>query len=137
MVLPVEIRFRNMRSSEAIEAAVREHAEKLDRFHPRITSCRVMVEASHRRHEKGVVFHVRVDLTVPGRELCAHAEPTPHHFHEDVYIAIREAFDEIRRELQDDLRRRRGYVKGHEPGAEETETTESRGARAAGPARGA
>lgn len=136
MVLPVEVRFRNMRSSEAIEAAVREHADKLDRFHPRITSCRVMVEALHRRHEKGVVFHVRVDVTVPGHELVAKSEPAPHHLHEDVFIAVRDAFDEIRRELQDEIRRRRGYVKGQPPQSGEEESAAAPPPGAPGPTRG-
>ncbi len=118
MILPVEVRFRHMRPSDAIEAAVREHAEKLDRFHPRITSCRVMIEEIHGgQHHKGAVFHVRVDVTVPGRELVARSEPPPQHHHEDVFLAVRNAFDEIRRELQDDSQLRRGYVKAHAPPA--------------------
>ena len=139
MLLPVEVKFRHMRSSDTIEAAVREHAAKLDRFHPHITSCRVMIEAIHPGHPKSAVFHVRIDVTVPGRELVARSEPPPQHFHEDVFIAVRDAFDEIRRELQDDARRRRGYVKTHAPGtleealAEPSAATQGEGATASEP----
>ena len=115
MLLPVEIRFRHMRSSAAIEASVREHAAKLDRFHPHLTSCRVMIEELHGGHHKGAVFHVRIDVTVPGHELVAHSEPPPQHVHKEVHLALRDAFDEMRRELQDDIQRRRGEVKSHEP----------------------
>jgi ribosome-associated translation inhibitor RaiA len=114
MIIPIEVTFRGLDRSEAIEAAVREHATKLDAFHPRIMSCRVMVEASHHRHTKGTVHHVRIDVRVPGAELVAGAEPAPGHFHEDVYVAVREAFDEVRRELEDHARRQRGDVKAHE-----------------------
>jgi len=115
MLLPVEVTFRHMPPSESLEAAVREHAAKLDRFHSRITSCRVMVEVLHQRHFKGSVFHVRIDVTVPGAELVASSEPPPQHFHEDVHIAIRDAFDRMRRELQDLARKSRGFIKSHEP----------------------
>ncbi len=119
MLLPVEVTFRHMSPSESLEAIVREHAAKLDHFYSRITSCRVMVEVLHQRHVKGSVFHVRVDVTVPGAELVASSEPPPQHFHEDVHIAIRDAFDRMRRELQDHVHKARGDVKSHEPAGEE------------------
>lgn len=115
MVIPLEVTFRNMARSDAIEAAVRERAAKLDRFHSRIMSCHVIVEELHRRSRTaGTVYHVRVDVTVPGRELVAHKEPAPQRFQEDVYIAIRDAFDQMGRELEDYARRQRGDVKSHE-----------------------
>ncbi|KYF80022.1 hypothetical protein BE11_41520 [Sorangium cellulosum] len=115
MIIPAEVTFRNLERSDAIEAAVGERVAKLDRFYPRIMSCRVIVEASHRRaRTAGIVYHVRVDLTVPGGELVGQYEPPPQRFHEDVYIAIREAFDQVRRELEDYARRQRGDVKAHE-----------------------
>ena len=116
MMIPVEVTFRNIGHSDAIAAAVRERAEKLDKFHPRITSCRVMVETLHRRpRTAGTVYRVRVDVRVPGGEVVAHDEPPPQRFHEDVYIAIRDAFDRVRRELEDLARRQRWDVKSHEP----------------------
>ncbi len=115
MQIPIELSFRGMESSPAIAAEVRERAAKLERFFPRITSCRVIVEAAHHRHVKGTVYHVRVDITVPGREIVAEREPEPQRFQEDVYVAIRDAFDEARRELQDYARVRRGEVKAHAP----------------------
>jgi cold shock CspA family protein len=60
------------------------------------------------------VYHVRVRVTVPGAELVAHDEPPPQRFHEDVYIAIRDAFDRVRRELEEQARERRQEVKSHE-----------------------
>lgn len=115
MVIPLEVTLRNIEHSDAIVAAVRKRAVKLDRYYPRIMSCRVIVEASHRRaRTAGTVYHVRVDVTMPGGELVAHGEPQPQRFHEDVYIAIRDAFDQLRRELEDRARRQRWDVKSHE-----------------------
>lgn len=115
MQLPLQVTFRNMDPSVAIEAAIREKADKLDEFYERIMGCRVVIEAPHRHHHKGKLFHVRVDLTVPGGEIVVNREPSQHAAHEDVYVAIRDAFGAARRKLQDYARRQRGVVKSHEP----------------------
>ncbi|HZP42154.1 MAG TPA: HPF/RaiA family ribosome-associated protein [Candidatus Binatia bacterium] len=115
MQIPLQVTFRNMPRSPAVEAAVRERADKLEEFHGRVTGCRVVIEAPHRRHRQGTLYHVRVDLTVPGREIVVSREPAAHHAHEDVYVAIRDAFDAARRQLEDHVREQRGATKLHEP----------------------
>src|SRR5437016_59406 len=111
MLVPTEITFRNMRHSDAIETTIRKMAAKLSKFYPVILSCRVMVETAHGNHTRGRLYHVRVDVRVPEAELVASAEPAPEHRHDDIYVAIHEAFDAVRRELEDYARRRRGQVK--------------------------
>jgi ribosomal subunit interface protein len=113
MKLPLEIVFRNLPPSDAIEARVRERMAKLDNLFPDITSCRVVIEADHRHHYKGNLYHVGVDITLPGAELVANRETHRNHAHEDVYVAIRDAFDAMRRQLESYVRRRRREVKTH------------------------
>lgn len=116
MRIPLEITFRHMAPSDAIEANIREKAEKLEHFYEQIMGCRVVVEAPHAHHHQGKLFHVRVDLTVPGGELLVtggHHHQS--HAHEDVYVAIRDAFDVARRRVEDYARQQRGDVKSHEP----------------------
>jgi ribosomal subunit interface protein len=114
MQLPLEITFRNMERSEALENKVRERAEKLDRFADHIMSCRVVVEAPHKHHQKGNLYHVRIDITVPGKEIVVSREPDQHHAHEDANVAVRDAFDAARRQLEDYVGHHRGNVKAHE-----------------------
>jgi ribosomal subunit interface protein len=115
MELPLQISFRGLPPSEAIADRVRERAARLDRFHSRIMGCRVVVESPHRRHHQGKLYHVRIDLTVPGEELVISREPAEDHAHEDVHVAIRDAFDAAQRRLEDHARRQRGAVKVHAP----------------------
>jgi len=115
MQIPVQITFRDMEPSAAIEERVRERAAKLERFYDRITSCRVVVEEPHLHQHKGKLFHVRVDITVPGSELVANRSPGNDHGHEDVYVAIRDAFKAAERQLEDHARKRRAHVKVPEP----------------------
>jgi ribosomal subunit interface protein len=114
MQVPLQISFRDMEPSAAVEDKIRERAAKLDRYYERILGCRVVVEAPHRRHRQGKLYHVRVDLTVPQGELVVSREPVDHHAHEDVYVAIRDAFDAAQRRLADYARRQRGDVKVRE-----------------------
>jgi len=114
MQLPVQITFRDIEPSDFIEARIREKVAKLEEFYDRITGCRVVVEARHRRHHKGRLYTVRVDLTVPGGEIVVNRESELDHAHEDVYVAIRDAFKAARRQLQDHVRRQRGETKIHE-----------------------
>ena len=115
MRIPLEVVFRNMDRSDAIEARVREKAERLERLSENITRCRVAVEAPHRHHHHGKLYKVGIEIGVPGKQLIInHAGPIDQ-AHEDVYVAIRDAFAAATRRLEDHLRIRRGNVKTHEP----------------------
>ena len=116
MQLPLQITFRNLKPSEAVEARVRKEAEKLDKVYGQIMRCRVIVEAHHKHHHKGNLYHVRIDMTVPGSELGVGREPDQHHAHEDVYVAVRDAFNEACRQLDAYASRIRREVKAHEAG---------------------
>jgi ribosomal subunit interface protein len=113
MQIPVQVTFRDMPVSDAIEATCWQEAEKLERYFDRITSCRIVISEPHRRHRKGNLFAITVDLTVPGEEIVVNREPAEHHACEDVQVALRETFDIARRQLQDYVRRIDGRVKEH------------------------
>jgi ribosome-associated translation inhibitor RaiA len=106
----VEVTFRGVEPSDPVERSVREHAERLERF-GRVTSCRVVVEARHRHQRHGQLYHVRIELMAPGGEIVVTHDPEQDHSHEDVYVAIRDAFDAARRRLEDQVRAVRGDVK--------------------------
>jgi ribosomal subunit interface protein len=107
MKLPLQITYRNVDQSEAIEEAIRQRAAKLERFFGRIIGCRVVVEAPHQRQHKGNHYRVLVDVSIPGYELVAGRDPADHGAHEDLYTAIRDAFNAVQRELQEVVDRRR------------------------------
>jgi ribosomal subunit interface protein len=108
MKIPLQVTFRDMPPSDAVETRIREKAEKLARFYDRIIHCRVVVEMPQRHKHQGKLHSVRIDLNVPGAELVAN-----HTQSEDVYVALRDAFAAITRQLEDYVRRQRGDVKSH------------------------
>ncbi|BAY09402.1 HPF/RaiA family ribosome-associated protein [Calothrix sp. NIES-2098] len=101
MRIPLQITFHNIPPSEAVEDKIRALAAKLDRFYNRITSCRVIVDVPHRHQRNGKLYQVRIDMTVPNGEIVVKRDPPERHSHEDIYVAIRDAFDIAKRKLQD------------------------------------
>lgn len=113
MQIPLQVTFRDMEASEAVEAIIREKAEKLEQFAD-IMSCRVVVEMINKHQHNGILYKVTIDLTVPGAELVVSRDHGKDHSHEDVYVALRDSFDAARRQLQDHRRISRKKVKSHE-----------------------
>ena len=111
MPIPLQISFRNMDPSPAVEARIREKAAKLERFHDRIVSCTVVVEAPHHHHHKGKLYSVHVNISVPGKDVAVDRANPIDHAHEDVYVAVRDAFDAAVRRLEDHVNRRRDSAK--------------------------
>jgi ribosomal subunit interface protein len=112
MQTDVRITFRDFPPSDAIEARIRERVAKLEEFHGRAIACRVAVEAAKRRH-KATEYQVRIDLTLPGEELVVshdHADRKPA---DDIYVAIRDAFDAMERQIKRRSERARNEVKSH------------------------
>jgi ribosomal subunit interface protein len=108
----LQITARDFDLTDAVESLIRDKADKLGTFCDQIVSCRVVLEQPHRRMQKGVLYNVRIEMTAPGAELVVKREP-----HQDLQVAIREAFDAARRQLQEYNRRLRGDVKTHEEAA--------------------
>ncbi len=108
MKLPVQIHFNAMESSEALEASAREQVHKLESFASDIMACRVTISLEQKHKHQGRPFSVRIDLSVPGHELVVNRVQ-----HEDVYVALREAFGNMRRQLEELVRKRRGQLKVH------------------------
>ena len=116
MPVPVQIVFHEVDHSEALESHIREKTSKLDSFHPKLMSCHVSVEQPHRHKHRGKLFNVRITLHVPGAELVVNRDQQ-----EDVYVALRDAFNAARRQLEDNARKMRGDVKLHEGRGTEAE----------------
>lgn len=115
MNVPLQISFHNMSRNADIESSIRTNASWLEHFCDRIVSCRVVVDRPHLRHKEGNLHQVRIDAKVPGGELVVKRGPSQHLEHKDIDITIRDAFDELRRQLEDYIRGSRGDVKTHEP----------------------
>lgn len=117
MQSPLKIAFHNMDPNPAIETAIRDRFDKLERLYDRMTACRVSVEALHRQHRTGNVFEVHIDMVLPGAELAVSRQPKKakeKYADPDVQTSIRDAFAAAERQLKAYKQQQRGDVKQHD-----------------------
>jgi ribosomal subunit interface protein len=108
MKQPLEISARDVRINDETEELIRDKATKLDRFYDQIVGCRVKVEMPHRSQRSGMMYSVRIELTVPGSELIVKREPN-----EDLHAAIVNSFETAQRRIKEYAEKQRGNVKTH------------------------
>jgi ribosomal subunit interface protein len=106
MQAPVEIRFHGMAPSPAIAAAVATWVARLDHVYDRVQHCHVSIDLPHRRQRRGAQFQVKIGLAIPGAEALVSERE-----HNDVYLALADAFVAVRRQLREHTRIRRGDIK--------------------------
>lgn len=112
MQFPPEIAFRGFEPDQWLKDSVQAEIEKLDDHFDRIVGCRVMVELPHRSREDGNSYHVRIELSVPGRNLVVNRSTKARERERETQMtAVDEAFDAITRRLEDYARELRGDVK--------------------------
>lgn len=107
MISDTKIVFRGIDHSEAVEEAVNKRLEKLERFSEDIQSIRVTLETPHNHHNKGKVFHVGVEAVIPNHDIVVNHEQHDNHSHEDIYIAIRDAFNALERRIKSVYKKQR------------------------------
>jgi ribosome-associated translation inhibitor RaiA/cold shock CspA family protein len=114
MQVPLNITFRNVRKSPAIENLVRNQAAKLERVCDHIVSCRIAVEKPQEHQKSGKSFRVRIDVTVPPEhELIVTREAGEGDLHEQLPTVVRDAFGAMRRRLRKLTEKQHGDVKTH------------------------
>ena len=114
MALPIDLTFRDIEPSDAVRSAIEEHAQRLPEFYPAILGCRVVVSAPHRHQHKGKLYQIRLEVDVPGNNIVVNRRPGDMFAHQDIYVAIRDAFKAAERQLKNYRAKLDQEVKSHE-----------------------
>jgi cold shock CspA family protein/ribosome-associated translation inhibitor RaiA len=114
MTIPVKVTFRNFDHSDAVEARIVEHAEKLGQFSSDIVWCNVTVEAIDKHKNKGRLYQAAINIGLPGKTIQVTRTGRKNAAHSDIYVAIRDSFNAAARQIEDHARVRRNEVKTHE-----------------------
>lgn len=110
---PIQITFRSIAHSDAVEFAIRQRAARLDRFCDQIQRCHVTVDMPHAHRHRGNHYVIHIDIVTEAGEVCVTRDASLDDSHKDFQAVIRDAFDAATRQLQADAQRLRGDVKGH------------------------
>jgi len=113
MLGPIQITWRGMEPSAALEDRVQALARRLEKFGSQMIHCHVTIELPHKRGHQGHIYEVHIQVTIPGTQLIVQHEHRELQSHEDPYVAVRDAFRAVRRQLQNYERKRRHDVKDH------------------------
>ncbi|QGW64731.1 RNA polymerase subunit sigma-54 [Lysobacter soli] len=100
----VTIRFEGLPVSDALREDILRHAHKLWQVAPQLQSCDVAVRHAEHRHQHGNRYLVHVHAVMPGATFEAGRTPTKDHSHEDAYVAVRDAFDAMQRQVSEHVR---------------------------------
>ena len=100
MTVALHIAFRNMDASETAEALVRQRVAELEQVADRMSACRVVLDCEHRQNHVGRLYRAHIDLTVPGGTVMVNRDPGSNHVHDDLQVAIRDAFETAERKIR-------------------------------------
>lgn len=106
--------FHNAEPSDAVRQRGVQLLDKLARYFPAIMHGTMTIEGTHRHHHQGNIYHVSLRLHLPGGDALVSREPERNHAHEDVYVAMRDACDAAKRQLEALVRSRGGKGAQHE-----------------------
>lgn len=113
MQTPLQVTFHNMATSAAVESDVRGWTDELETIFDGITECQVLIDLPHQHHQQGRLFRVRIDLHVPGKHIIVGRSPDEDRSHENVHVAIRDAFEAAIRQLDEYVGRRKAEAGPH------------------------
>lgn len=100
MTTPVEVCFHGIEKSDALEQRVRDKATKLLSHFERMTSCRVVIEATQRSPQKPKVYRIKIEIGMPRRQpIVISHERIGSRANEELGPAIRDAFDAALRKV--------------------------------------
>ena len=111
----VTIRFEGLPVSEALREDVLRRARKLWQMAPQLQSCDVAVRHAEHRHLHGNRYLVHVHAVMRGATFEAGRTPAKDHSHEDAYVAVRDAFDAMQRQVSEHMRGMRDVGKQPSP----------------------
>lgn len=110
-MIDTKIQYLDFHESESVSKAIQNHINTLEKITNRITSCHVVVSRPHRKQVKGNTFHVKLRIHLPGTTIVIDKDPGKNHAHEDVYVAVRDAFWAAKRKVEDYVRKQSGFIK--------------------------
>ncbi|MBL4748302.1 MAG: ribosome-associated translation inhibitor RaiA [Magnetovibrio sp.] len=111
MQVPVKLSFHGCDHSDALESEIQGRLAKIENHYGRLTSCRIVVELPHKSHAQGKLFHVNIDMSIPGAGHVLYNEKGQDPAHEDVHIAVRDAFNAIESQVKKVVGKRRDVAR--------------------------
>ena len=105
----VNVVYRDIESSAALNAIITKKIEKLSRYSDHILGSRVVIDIPHNHKHKGKMFRASLELDLKGAPLTVHSDD------ESIHVAVRDAFNSAERKLKQTVSRKRNGRNGEAP----------------------
>jgi CheY-like chemotaxis protein len=97
---PIDLCFRHDLEGEHIKDFVYNMATKLNRFGQHIENCRVVLDQSGAHHQRNRLYHVTINIDVPGKTITVKHDSETGSGFENLYLSIHFAFGAAIRRLK-------------------------------------
>ncbi|MCH9643821.1 MAG: HPF/RaiA family ribosome-associated protein [Gammaproteobacteria bacterium] len=108
MQVPLQFTIRDIPHTKELEQHIQQKAEKLDQFSECIISCQVNIEQTKKHQNQGKLYDTHINLNLPGKELAS-----THNENENLYVSIRDAFDDMHMQLESYMEKSHSKIKNH------------------------
>lgn len=113
MAIPLDLVLGDVVRRKSVEKLLQHHLDRIELLYDRATHCHVRVDSPRASQRSGRHFEVRIELAVPGDTLVVSEHTGKNDSHEELRVALRDAFEGLERQLTRWKDRRRNEVKTH------------------------
>lgn len=109
MTMANQVTYRDIDSSEALNAIIAKRLQKLERYSGGIQHSRVVLDSPHNHKHKGKQYRATVEIDIKGNPITISQDDA------SIHVAVRDAFNVAERKLKsysDQLQSRRSNKKG-------------------------
>ena len=95
--MPIEMQttYRSFSPPMQVDRRIRARLKALEQCYPDIMSCALTAEQSRSHQLQGIIYRVAIAVTGAGGEVIANHDHHNKHAHEDIFVAIEDAFDAL------------------------------------------
>ena len=90
----VDVVYRDLESSAALNETISKKLEKLNRFTDQIIHSRVVLDTPHNHKHKGKQFRASIELDIKGHPIAITQD------NESIHLAVRDAFNTAERKVK-------------------------------------
>lgn len=101
MKTAVDVLYRDLDSSAALNEVITKKLEKLNRFSDQIVHSRVVLDTPHNHKHKGKQFRASIEIDIKGHPIAVTQN------NESIHLAVRDAFNSAERKIKQITARKR------------------------------
>lgn len=101
MKTAVDVLYRDLDSSAALNEVITKKLEKLNRFSDQIMHSRVVLDTPHNHKHKGRQFRASIEIDIKGHPIAITQN------NESIHLAVRDAFNSAERKVKQITARKR------------------------------